>query len=162
MSAAQLHLFGQLTVDDCASAAEDDHAAAAARIAEGQRIDRQARGEAIPGAPGACTRPGCAHPMIWHEHANRNRPCERCDCGGFQRGAAAAEVEQAAPRPGTPEARPPSGPRIFQYLIVNPDAEGPARIVARRRGTHAECGLWAGRWKSGGYEVVRATVGRAR
>jgi hypothetical protein len=84
---AQLHLFGQLEIHDCIADAEDQAAADAAALAEGARIDAQARGAAIPGAPGACRRPGCAHPSIWHEHANRNRPCELCDCRSFDPGA---------------------------------------------------------------------------
>ena len=36
---------------------------------EGIPQDRLARGEAVPGGPGACDRDGCAHLTLWHgEH----------------------------------------------------------------------------------------------
>ena len=48
-------------------------------------IDRLARGEAVPGGPGACDRNGCAHLTLWHgEHGRyRGRPCRQCDCPAY-------------------------------------------------------------------------------
>jgi hypothetical protein len=53
--------------------------------AEGEATDRLARGEAVPGGPGACARPGCGHAKVWLAHLNRRHPCERCGCRGFVR-----------------------------------------------------------------------------
>lgn len=61
--------------------------------AEGELTDRIARGEAVEGGPGACTRPGCAHGRVWHSSSNRQHPCERCECPGYQ-----AAVSSAAAR----------------------------------------------------------------
>jgi hypothetical protein len=61
---------------------------------EGAIIDRLAFGEPVPGAPGACGRPGCAHGKIWHSHTNRAQPCDRpgCGCAGYlSNGKACAE-----------------------------------------------------------------------
>lgn len=49
--------------------------------------DRLMRGEAVPGARGACTREGCAHGALYHRE-NRSRDyrgqkCERCRCPGW-------------------------------------------------------------------------------
>lgn len=52
--------------------------------ADGRIMDRLAKGEAIEGAPGTCARPGCHHALVWHSPTNRRRPCERCDCPGYQ------------------------------------------------------------------------------
>lgn len=65
--------------------------------AQGRVTDRLSRGEAVRNGPGACARPGCYHAKIWHEHANRRRPCERCDCPGFTTDATAAPVPSSAP-----------------------------------------------------------------
>lgn len=52
---------------------------------EGQLVDQLARGESVPGGPGACTRPGCGHAKVWHNPGNRVHECERCECGRFAR-----------------------------------------------------------------------------
>lgn len=51
--------------------------------AEGEQTDRLARGEAVPGGPGACS--SCHHAKVWHNRANRVHECERCNCGRFAR-----------------------------------------------------------------------------
>jgi hypothetical protein len=48
-----------------------------------QGADRLAHGEAVPGHPHACARPGCAHGNPWHTPKTRARKCERCDCPGW-------------------------------------------------------------------------------
>ena len=40
---------------------------------EGILTDRLSRGEAVPGGPGACDRPGCAHLILWHGEHGRYR-----------------------------------------------------------------------------------------
>ena len=52
---------------------------------EGILTDRLARGEAVPGGPGACDRDGCAHLTLWHgEHGRYNkRPCRQCGCPAY-------------------------------------------------------------------------------
>jgi hypothetical protein len=52
------------------------------RIREGERADRIAAGEAVPGAAGACE--ACGHGKVWHSPTNRRRPCERCECRAYQ------------------------------------------------------------------------------
>lgn len=42
------------------------------------------RGAAIPGAPGTCR--ACHHPLVWHQHRTRYKPCEvrqGCACRNF-------------------------------------------------------------------------------
>jgi hypothetical protein len=53
---------------------------------EGELTDRLARGEAVPGGPGACARDDCAHALVRHSRHGRKR-CERCPCPGFERQA---------------------------------------------------------------------------
>jgi hypothetical protein len=53
------------------------------RRREGEITDRLARGESVPGGPGACARHGCAHAKVHHNSRNRVHECERCDCPGF-------------------------------------------------------------------------------
>lgn len=55
--------------------------------AEGAATDRLARGEAVPGGPGACAGPSCAHGRPWHSRHGKRR-CERCPCPGYVRYAA--------------------------------------------------------------------------
>jgi hypothetical protein len=45
--------------------------------------DALARGESVPGGPGACAT--CGHLTLWHgTHGRyRNKPCQRCDCRAF-------------------------------------------------------------------------------
>jgi hypothetical protein len=52
---------------------------------EGTLTGRLARGEAVPGGPGACDRDGCAHLTLWHgEHGRyRAKPCRQCDCPAY-------------------------------------------------------------------------------
>ena len=52
---------------------------------DGILTDRLARGQAVPGGPGACDRPGCAHLTLWHgEHGRyRGRPCRQCGCPAY-------------------------------------------------------------------------------
>jgi hypothetical protein len=52
---------------------------------EGAEMDALSRGEAVPGGPGACDRPGCAHLTVWHgEHGRyRGRPCRQCACPAY-------------------------------------------------------------------------------
>ena len=57
---------------------------------EGEATDRLARGESLPGGPGACARPGCGHAKVHHNARNRVGECERCDCPAFVAQAPAA------------------------------------------------------------------------
>lgn len=70
--------------------------------AEGMLTDRLARGEAVPGGPGACARPGCGHAKVWHSATNRRHPCEQCNCPQFHTDetwrALQADIEAARPR----------------------------------------------------------------
>ena len=45
--------------------------------------DRLARGESVPGGPGACAT--CGHLTLWHGmHGRyRNKPCTKCDCPAY-------------------------------------------------------------------------------
>jgi hypothetical protein len=45
--------------------------------------DRLARGESVPGGPGACA--ACGHLTLWHGmHGRyRNKPCTKCDCPAY-------------------------------------------------------------------------------
>lgn len=60
----------------------------AEREAEGRQIDDLARGESVPGAPGACAREGCHHLTLWHcapegggrYPSHRTQPCQKCRC----------------------------------------------------------------------------------
>lgn len=52
---------------------------------DGEVCDRLARGEAVPGGPGACTREGCGHLTLWHRKGSgypnyKRQPCEKCRC----------------------------------------------------------------------------------
>jgi hypothetical protein len=49
----------------------------------GEDTDRLAYGQAVPGHPHACARPGCGHGKPWHTPKTRTRPCERCACPGW-------------------------------------------------------------------------------
>lgn len=69
-----------------ALAAENEAAAA-----EPSATDLLARGEAVPGGPGACTE--CHHGKVWHRPKTRNRPCERCACPAFKDEATEARRE---------------------------------------------------------------------
>jgi len=47
------------------------------------QADALSRGEAVPGAPGACAT--CGHLTLWHgvNGRYRRKPCQRCDCTAF-------------------------------------------------------------------------------
>jgi Protein of unknown function (DUF3631) len=49
---------------------------------EGAITDRLARGEAVPGGPGACGRDGCWHQQLWHDRTS-TKPCRKCGCPGY-------------------------------------------------------------------------------
>jgi hypothetical protein len=51
--------------------------------AEGIVTDWLARGDAVPGGPGACARDGCAHAKVHHNLRNRVHQCQRCTCPGW-------------------------------------------------------------------------------
>jgi hypothetical protein len=63
---------------------------------EGEATDRLARGESVPGGPGACARPGCGHAKVHHNAGNRVRECERCDCPGFLEASPEPPLEDIA------------------------------------------------------------------
>jgi DNA-binding transcriptional ArsR family regulator len=50
---------------------------------DGEATDRLAKGESVPGGPGACARNGCGHAKVHHNLRNRVRQCERCGCPGY-------------------------------------------------------------------------------
>jgi hypothetical protein len=55
---------------------------------DGRICDLLARGEAVPGGPGACAREGCHHLTLWHRGERDNRsyrkqPCRKCRCPGW-------------------------------------------------------------------------------
>jgi hypothetical protein len=54
---------------------------------EGAEMDRLSRGEAVPGGPGACDRPGCGHLTLWHGQASSRRykgqSCRQCGCPAY-------------------------------------------------------------------------------
>src|ERR1700733_6287860 len=101
--------------------------------AEGIVTDRLAQGEAVPGAPGACDRPGCAHAKVWHNPRNRTRECQQCDCPGYTRaearrgdGAALLDELHAA---------------LTRYVIL-PSAEAATAVVLWIAASHAQ-DAWA-------------------
>lgn len=56
----------------------------------GDGEQRLMRGESVPGALGACSRPGCAHGALWHRDTeslsrrdHRKTPCSQCRCPGW-------------------------------------------------------------------------------
>ena len=94
---------------------------------EGTAEDRLARGEAVPGGPGACDRDGCAHLTLWHgEHGRyRNRPCRQCDCPAYT--------------------AQPEGAAILRHLhdvltryVILPSAEAAVAVVLWIAATHAQ------------------------
>jgi hypothetical protein len=89
--------------------------------------DRLSRGAAVPGGPGACDRPGCAHLTLWHgEHGQyRKRPCRQCDCPAY--------VLQ------------PEGADILRHLhdvltryVILPSAEAAVAVALWTAATHAQ------------------------
>jgi len=94
---------------------------------EGILQDRLARGEAVPGGPGACDRDGCAHLTMWHgEHGRyRKRPCRQCDCPAYlpqPEGAAILGQLHAV---------------LTRYVIL-PSAEAAVAVVLWIAATHAQ------------------------
>ena len=67
--------------------------------------DRLARGESVPGGPGACAT--CGHLTLWHMNGQRryrNKPCQKCDCTAFtapDENAVLHEGESRSPRKAT-------------------------------------------------------------
>ena len=77
----------------------EDRQARARRVMtpeEGDQTDRLARGEQVPGGPGACT--GCHHGEVWHRKAGTRNGCEKCNCRKFS----------------STRRRPPTGPTTEQ------------------------------------------------
>jgi hypothetical protein len=89
--------------------------------------DLLSRGDAVPGGPGACDRPGCAHLTLWHgEHGRyRRRPCRQCGCPAY--------VDQ------------PEGAAILRHLhdaltryVILPSAEAAVAVTLWIAATHAQ------------------------
>jgi len=61
--------------------------AAVTQAAPDEDEDRLMLGEAVPGAPGACSREGCAHSAPYHRNGRgrgyRGRACRSCRCPGW-------------------------------------------------------------------------------
>jgi len=74
--------------------------------------DRLSDGEAVPGAEGACARPGCAHSKPWHTPDDPRRPCERCACEAFQDEPGADAYRRKTPGRATTQGL--SGSRVAQ------------------------------------------------
>jgi Protein of unknown function (DUF3631) len=111
---------------------------------EGILQDRLARGEAVPGGPGACDRGGCAHLTLWHgEHGRyRKRPCRQCDCPAYlpqPEGAAILGQLHAV---------------LTRYVIL-PSAEAAVAVVLWIAATHAQPA-----WAHAPRLVIRAPVKR--
>ena len=107
--------------------------------------DRLARGEAVPGGPGACDRDGCAHLTLWHgEH-------------GRYRGPALPPVRL----PGLP-CPSPAGAAILGQLhavltryVILPSAEAAVAVALWIAATHAQPA-----WAHAPRLVIRAPVKR--
>jgi hypothetical protein len=56
-------------------------------VYNGSGRDRLMRGEAVPGAPGACSRERCAHSAPYHRNGrgrgHRGSACRSCRCPGW-------------------------------------------------------------------------------
>jgi hypothetical protein len=111
---------------------------------EGTISDRLSRGEAVPGGPGACDRPGCAHLALWHGNNGRyrGRPCRQCECPAY--------VPQ------------PEGAAILRQLhdvltryVILPSAEAAVAVVLWIAATHAQSA-----WAHAPRLVIRAPVKR--
>jgi hypothetical protein len=106
--------------------------------------DRLAHGQAVPGHPHACARPGCGHGNPWHTPKTPNRPCEQCPCPGW-----------APPRPA---GRPGDGAVILGQLhqaltryVILPSAEAAVAVVLWIAATHAQAA-----WQHAPRLVIRA------
>ena len=68
--------------------------------------DRLARGESVPGGPGACGT--CGHLTLWHMNGQRRyrgKPCLKCDCRAFTgpgENAVLQDRQCGSPRKPTP------------------------------------------------------------
>jgi hypothetical protein len=107
---------------------------------EGIQGDQLGRGEAVPGGPGACDRPGCAHLTLWHgEHGRyRGRPCQQCDCPTYvpqPEGAAILRQLHAV---------------LTRYVIL-PSAEAAVAVALWTAATHAQAA-----WQHAPRLVIRA------
>ena len=106
--------------------------------------DRLARGEAVPGGPGACDRDGCAHLTLWHgEHGRyRKRPCRQCDCPAYlpQPEGAAILTQLHA---------------ILTRYVILPSPEAAVGVALWIAATHAQTA-----WAHAPRLVIRAPVKR--
>lgn len=57
-------------------------------------VERLSRGEAVPGAHGAC--PACHHAKVWHKPATATKPCMRCSCARFDQSQGVLDLDGAA------------------------------------------------------------------
>jgi len=94
--------------------------------------DRLAHGEAVPGHPHACARPGCGHGGPWHTPKTRTRPCERCACPGWassrpaRRGGADGAVILGQLH------------QLVTRYVILPSAEAAVAVVLWTAATHAQ------------------------
>src|SRR5260370_29254641 len=111
---------------------------------EGILHDRLARGEAVPGGPGACDRDGCAHLTLWHGERGRyrKRPCRQCSCPSY-----VAQPEGAGTLGQLHDV-------LTRYLIL-PSAEAAIAVVLWIAATHAQPA-----WQHPPRLVIRAPVKR--
>jgi hypothetical protein len=107
---------------------------------EGIQGDQLSRGQAVPGGPGACDRPGCAHLTLWHgEHGRyRGKPCRKCGCPAY--------IDQ------------PEGAAILRQLhailtryVILPSAEAAVAVTLWTAASHAQAA-----WQHAPRLVIRA------
>jgi hypothetical protein len=109
---------------------------------EGIVTDRLARGEAVPGGPGACGRDGCWHQMLWHDR-HGEKPCRRCGCPGYQPHPSPAASEGAGILAQLHTA-------LTRYVIL-PSAEATVAVALWIAATHAQAA-----WQHAPRLVIRA------
>ncbi|MGD0607092.1 MAG: DUF3631 domain-containing protein [Streptosporangiaceae bacterium] len=102
--------------------------------------DQLSRGEPVPGGPGACDRPGCAHLTLWHgEHGRyRGKPCRQCHCPAYvpqPEGAAILRQLHAI---------------VTRYVIL-PSAEAAVAVTLWTAASHAQAA-----WQHAPRLVIRA------
>ena len=111
---------------------------------EGTVEDRLSRGQAVPGGPGACDRPGCAHLTLRHGQNGRYRgkPCRQCGCPAY--------VAQ------------PEGAAILRQLhnvltryVILPSDQAAVAVALWIAATHAQAA-----WQHAPRLVIRAPVKR--
>jgi hypothetical protein len=109
---------------------------------EGIVTDRLARGEAVPGGPGACGRDGCWHQMLWHDRPG-TKPCRRCSCPGYlpHTGPAATEGAHLLAQLHT---------ALTRYVIL-PSAEAAVAVALWIAASHAQAA-----WQHAPRLVIRA------